>query len=635
MSIQIADLANEFGLKPGHVVTVLDDLEIAHDHSSFEVADEDLELIREALREVPRDAPLRVRGPLTPREAAALLGVQAGEVQKTLVSKLRTMATLTTQLKPEVAEKLFELFGSRLEWKEASEPKPAAPKPRPAPKQPAVQKRPPVVTIMGHVDHGKTSLLDKIRKSNVVDTEHGGITQHIGAYQVELPEGKITFIDTPGHEAFTAMRARGAMVTDIAVLVVAADDSVMPQTREAISHAKNAKVPIIVAINKIDLPGVNPDRILTDLTQEGLVPEAFGGDTIVCKVSAHTGEGIANLLEMILLQAEMLQLTADPKGPLEAYVVEARRDKGRGPVATVLVKNGTLRKGQSLLIGTAYGRIRNMLDYRGRPIDEAGPSVPAEVMGLNEVPDAGQKVEVFEREADAREEAERRIEASKSPTHAGRGLTLKGLREKLNQGELKELNLIVRADVQGTVEAVCGQLERIKNDEVQVRIIHRGVGNVTRSDVDLADTATAICVGFNVSAESDARNQAKQRGVEIRTYRIIYELKEDIEKAIQGMLEPKFEEQRLGAVEIRMVFDLSRYGKVAGCYVTEGKVVRGCQVRVRRGSEVVYEGRVASLRHLKDDVREMTAGFECGIQFDGWTGFQEGDVIEAFERVQV
>jgi translation initiation factor IF-2 len=304
-------------------------------------------------------------------------------------------------------------------------------------------------------------------------------------------------------------------------------------------------------------------------------------------------------------------------------------------VATLLVKNGTLKKGQSLLIGTAYGRIRNMLDYRGKPIDEAGPSVPAEVMGLNEVPDAGQKVEVFEREADAREEAERRIEASKSPTHAGRGLTLKGLREKLNQGELKELNLIVRADVQGTVEAVCGQLERIKNDEVQVRIIHRGVGNITRSDVDLADTATAICVGFNVTAEADARNQAKQRGVEIRTYKIIYELKEDIEKAIQGMLEPKFEDQHLGTVEIRMVFDLSRYGKVAGCYVTEGKVVRGCQARVRRGNETVYEGRVASLRHLKDDVREMTAGFECGIQFDGGTAFQEGDVIEAFERVQV
>jgi len=635
MSIQIADLAKEFGLRPGHVATVLDDLGIAHDHASFEADDDALELIREALAEVSPDSPITAKGAVTPREAAALLGVGAADVQRTLVQKLKTMATLTTQLKPEVAQKLFEQFGAKLQFADAAAAKPVAPKPKPAPKQPAARKRPPVVTIMGHVDHGKTSLLDKIRKSNVVDTEHGGITQHIGAYQVELPEGVITFLDTPGHEAFTAMRARGAMVTDIAVLVVAADDGVMPQTIEAINHAKSAKVPIIVAVNKIDVPGANPDRVMSELTQHGLVPEAFGGDTIVCKVSALTGEGIPNLLEMILLQAEMLQLTADPKGPVEAYVVEARLDKGRGPVATILVKNGTLKKGQSLLIDTAYGRIRSKLDYRGKQIDEAGPSVPAEVTGLNQVPEAGQKVEVFEKEAEARTEAERRIESRKSPTHQGRGLTLKGLREKLSQGEIKELNLVVRADVQGSVEAVCGVLQKIKNEEAQVRIIHRGVGNVTRNDVDLAYTADAICLGFNVGVESDARSQAKQRGVEIRTYKIIYELAEDIEKAIKGMLEPKFEEQHLGTVEIRMVFDLSRYGKVAGCYVTEGKVVRGCQVRVRRNKEVVYEGKIASLKHLKDDVREMAAGFECGIQFEGWTGFEVGDVIEAFEMVQV
>jgi len=637
MTISIAELAKEFGLKSGQVVHILLDLGVENDHLSFEADEDTLELIKEALEDIRGSKEIVLPPNRTPRDIAAALDLPQQEVQKTLMMKLRVMATLTTALKPEVAEKLVENFGYKLVWADAPVSKPAPKEAKAKKKHEGDQTRPPVVTIMGHVDHGKTSLLDYIRKANVVATEHGGITQHIGAYQVELKEGVITFLDTPGHAAFTAMRARGAQVTDIAILVVAADDGIMPQTVEAINHSKNAGVPIIVAVNKIDKPGANPERVTMQLTEYELIPEAYGGQTIVCPVSAITGEGVPHLLEMILLQAEMLQLRSDPKGKFEGVVIEAKLDRGRGPVATILVQEGTLHVGDALIVGTAYGKIKAMLNYKGEAIKEAGPSVPVEVLGLSDVPQAGDTVRVAKNEKKAREIAEERAERerAKSLEAPSRGMTLSELRAKLSEGTTKDLNLVVKADVQGSVEAVRGLLEKLENDEVTVKVIHSGVGTITENDILLASAADAICVGFNVRPEAGAKKEAERRRIEIRTYTIIYELIEDIEAAVKGMLEPKFQEEYQGTVEIRQVFNLTRYGLVAGSHVTDGKITRNSLVRVKRGPEVVYEGKVASLKHLKDDVREMAAGFDCGIQFEGWNDFKAGDIIEAYEMVQI
>ncbi|HZH98391.1 MAG TPA: translation initiation factor IF-2, partial [Fimbriimonadaceae bacterium] len=411
----------------------------------------------------------------------------------------------------------------------------------------------------------------------------------------------------------------------------------MPQTIEAINHIKAANVPMIVAVNKIDKPGANPDRILTQLTEHEVIPEAFGGQVITANVSALTGEGVPHLLEMILLQAEVLQLRADPKGKLEGVVIEAKLEKGRGPVGTILVQEGTLKTGDAIVVGNTYGRIKAMTDYRGQRMDAAGPSTPAEILGLSEVPLAGDAVEFAPDERAAREIADQRLsdQRTKEFVTPSRGLTLSELRAKLTEGETKDLNLVVKADVQGSVEAVRGLLEKIENEEVTVKIIHSGVGSITESDILLASAAGAICVGFNVRPEGGARKEAERRKIEIRTYTIIYELIEDIEAAVKGMLEPKFQEEYQGTVEIRMVFNLSRYGLVAGSHCTDGKITRHSQVRVRRDKEVVYEGKVGSLKHVKEDVREITQGFDCGIQFDGWTGFKAGDVVEAFELVQI
>jgi translation initiation factor IF-2 len=494
-----------------------------------------------------------------------------------------------------------------------------------------------VVTILGHVDHGKTSLLDYIRKANVVSKEFGGITQHIGAYQVLLPQGTITFLDTPGHAAFTAMRARGAQVTDIAILVVAADDGIMPQTVEAISHAKNAKVPIIVAVNKIDKPAANVDKVVMQLPQHELVPEAYGGDVIICPVSAHTGEGIPELLEMILLQADILELKADPKAPLEGVVVEAKLEKGRGPVATVLVEQGTLKVGDVVISGNTYGKIKAMTDYAGQKVVAAGPSMPVEVLGLNDVPGAGDTVIIASSEREARDTTEARVseERQKALFAPKKRVTFRQLRDKLNEGESKDLNLIIKADVQGSVEAVRGLIEKIDIEEINVRILLAGVGSITESDVLLASASDGICVGFNVKPETKAKSEAERQKVEIRTYTIIYELIEDIEKAVKGMLEPKFEEEYQATVEIRAVFKLTKSGKVAGSHVTDGKITRNSKVRVKRGNDIVFEGNLDSLKNVKQDVREMFAGQDCGIKFDGWEDFAEGDVIEAYELVQV
>jgi translation initiation factor IF-2 len=635
MTINIAELAREYELVPGTLYGVLNELGIEHDGSTFSSDEESEELLRESLAERLGSKEIYLKPGPTPRDLAAAMGVGQAEIQKALLQKLKTMATLTTALKQDVAEKLAEHFGYKLHISEPSAPKPATPKAATA--KGGAQHRPPVVTIMGHVDHGKTSLLDYIRKSNVAAKEHGGITQHIGAYQVELPEGRITFLDTPGHAAFTNMRARGAQITDIAVLVVAADDGLMPQTIEAIQHAKTAKVPIIVAVNKIDKPEARPDRVLQQLPEHSIIPEAYGGDTITCNVSAVTGEGIPQLLEMILLQAEVMDLKADPRAPLRAVVIEAKLEKGRGPVATLLIQDGTIHTSDALVVGHTFGRIKAMTDYRGERLNEAGPSTPVEILGLSDVPAAGDKVEAKADERAARQVAEERVSRQRQDTifTKARGITLKDLRDMINHDDLKELNLIVKADVHGSVEAVKGMLEKVRNDEVETKIILSGVGSITESDVLLASASNAIVVGFNVKPEPGAKREAERRKVEIRTYTIIYELIEDIEAAVKGMLEPKFEESYLGTVEIRVRFQFSKKGIIAGCYVTDGKVTRNALCRIKRGREQVYAGKISTLRHLKDDVREVTLGMECGLTFNDWTDFQEGDIVEAYEMIQI
>jgi translation initiation factor IF-2 len=634
---EIADLAKQWDIVPGQLQGVLADLGLETDGVTFEADEETLLLIEEAAASYKGSKELPLLPNRTPRDIAQALGLPQPQIQKDLMTKLKVMATLTTTLKPDVAEKVVELQGYTVKWIEAAAPKPkAAAAPAKAKSTSGAQPRPPVVTILGHVDHGKTSLLDFIRKASVAAGEAGGITQHIGAYQVSLPEGTITFLDTPGHAAFTAMRARGAQVTDIAILVVAADDGIMPQTIEAISHVKNADVPMIVAVNKIDKPDANPDRVLTQLPEHGVIPESYGGQVITCPVSAITGEGIPHLLEMILLQAEVMQLTADPKADCEGVVVEAKLEKGRGPVATVLVQQGTLQIGDAAVVGSTWGRIKAMTDYRGERMKSAGPSTPVEILGLNEVPMAGDKLEVFPDERLARTTAEQRAEADRINSLAGdrKRNTLVDLRRSILEGERKGLNLVVKADVQGSVEAVRGMLEKIENDEVETKVIHSGVGTINENDILLASTADAIVVGFNVRPEPGAKAAAERSKVEIRTYSIIYELIEDIELAIKGMLAPRFAEEYLGTVEVRVVFNLSSKGKVAGSHVVDGKIVRGCSCRVKRGNEIVWEGKIASLKNVKQDAKEMIAGQDCGIQFEGWTDFEEGDVIEAFEMVQ-
>ncbi len=638
MTNNIAELAQEFELKPGQVFGVLDEFGIEHDGSTFEADPDTLELVRDALTEHLGSKEIVLRPNPTPRDIAAALGVSQSDVQKALLTKLKVMATLTTSLKADVAEKLAQLFDSTVRWADAPKPKmgPTAAV-NGAARKSGAQPRPPVVTIMGHVDHGKTSLLDYIRKTNVASREHGGITQHIGAYQVELPEGKITFLDTPGHAAFTNMRARGAQVTDIAILVVAADDGVMPQTIEAIQHIQSAEVPMIVAVNKIDKAGANPERVLTQLPEYNVIPEAFGGQVITAPVSAVTGEGVPHLLEMVLLQAEVMDLRADAKAKLEGVVIEAKLEKGRGPVATVLIQNGTLRIGDSIVAGQTYGKIKAMTDYRGEKLTEAGPSTPAEILGLSEVPQAGDRIEIQSDERSAREVAQSRVDDERARTIVvkARGITLRDYRNLIQEEGLKELPLIIKADVQGSVEAVKGMLEKVRNDEVETKIMSSGVGSITESDVLLASASNAIVVGFNVKPEPGAKHEAERHKVEIRTYTIIYELIEDIEAAAKGMLEPKFEEQYLGTAEVRQRLQFSKKGVIAGCYITDGKVTRNAMVRVSRGKEVIHEGRVATLRHFKDDVREVTLGMECGVTFEGWEEFAQGDTFEAYEMVQV
>ena len=499
-----------------------------------------------------------------------------------------------------------------------------------------LQPRSPVVVVMGHVDHGKTSLLDRIRHANVTATEAGGITQHIGAYRVSVSGREITFLDTPGHEAFTAMRLRGAMVTDIAILVVAADDGIMPQTIEAINHAKAAGVSIIVAINKMDKEAANPDKIMQQLTEHELVPEEWGGDVICVPVSAKTGMGIDDLLENVLLTADVLELKANPNRLAKGSIIEARLDKGRGPVATVLVQNGTLNSGDVIIAGTAVGRVRTMVDDKGRNVTKAGPSVPVEITGLTEVPSAGDVFNAVADERLARELVEQRKQEAKEEVFKQyQKVTLDNLFNQISEGEMKELPIIVKADVQGSVEAVKQSLEKISNEEVKVKVIHGGVGAISESDVMLANASNAIIVGFNVRPDPVAKENAERDGVDIRTYRVIYEAIEEIEDAMKGMLAPKFVETDTARVEVRQVYKISGVGSVAGCYVVNGKISRNDLVRVVRDGIVISEDKMSSLKRFKDNVREVAAGFECGITLEKFNDFKEGDIFEAYQMTEV
>ena len=499
-----------------------------------------------------------------------------------------------------------------------------------------LQPRPPVVVVMGHVDHGKTSLLDAIRHAHVTEGEAGGITQHIGAYQVQLDDRLITFLDTPGHAAFTSMRARGAQVTDVAILVVAADDGVMPQTVEAINHAKAAGVPIIVAVNKIDKEGANPDRVLQQLTEYELVPEEWGGDTIVCNISAKQKIGIENLLEMVLLTADIQELKANPDRRAKGTVIEAKLDRGRGPVATILIQNGTLHTGDIVIAGKTVGRVRAMTDDRGRKLDSAGPSMPVEIIGLSEVPDAGDLFYAVEDERMARELAEqRKTEEKDEKAKMQEKITLENLFSHIKEGEVKDFNIIVKADVQGSAEAVTASLRKLSNEEVRVQVIHSGVGGINESDVMLAAASGAIIVGFNVRPEPAAADSAARQDVEIRTYRIIYDCLEEIESAMKGMLAPKFQEVVIGHAEVRQTFKVSGVGTIAGCYVTDGKVQRAAQVRIVRDNIVIHEGVLSTLRRFKDDAKEVSSGYECGMSFEKYNDIKEGDVIEAFVMEEI
>jgi translation initiation factor IF-2 len=571
---------------------------------------------------------------ITVGELAHRMSVKAAEVIKALM-KLGTMATINQVLDQETAIILVEEMGHKAKAAKLDDPEAYLTETEDH-SAAELKPRPPVVTVMGHVDHGKTSLLDYIRRTKVAAGEAGGITQHIGAYHVETPRGVVTFLDTPGHEAFTAMRARGAQATDIVILVVAADDGVMPQTVEAINHAKAAEVPLVVALNKIDKHEANPDKVKQELLTHGVVPEEYGGESPVVPVSARTGDGVDSLLEQVLLQAEVLELKAATDSPAKGVVIEARLDKGRGPVATLLVQSGTLKRGDIVITGAVYGRVRAMLDENGKPVQEAGPSIPVEVQGLSEVPNAGEEMMVIADERKAREIANFRQGKFRDVKFAKQHATkLENMFGQMAEGEKKVLTLVIKSDVQGSQEALVHALTRLATEEVKVTVVHAGVGAITESDVNLAMAARAVIIGFNARADATARKLIESAGIQVRYYNIIYDAVEDIKAALSGMLAPERKEQVLGLVEVRQVFKISKIGTVAGCYVQEGLVKRSAQVRVLRDNVVIHTGEIDSLKRFKDDVREVKAGFECGMSLKNFSDLKEKDQFEVFETVEV
>jgi translation initiation factor IF-2 len=573
---------------------------------------------------------IRVPESVTVGELAEKMRRKSGEVIKALV-ELGVMATVNELLDPTAAKLVADKFNVDVEIRSVEGDVVDEEDVDPA----QLALRPPVVTVMGHVDHGKTSLLDAIRKSKVAEKEFGGITQHIGAYQVTTSHGKVTFLDTPGHEAFTAMRARGAQATDIVILVVAADDGVMPQTQEAINHARAANVPIIVAVNKIDKPEADADRVKRELSNLNLVPEEWGGQTIFVPTSAKRGTGIDQLLEMTALQSEILELKANSARAAKGVIIESRLDRGRGPVATALIQNGTLKEGDAVVVGSYSGRVRALLDPSGKKVKIAGPSDPVEIQGLSGVPAAGDVLVAVSDERKARQIATMRLEREKAKGKTATRITLEGLQKQIQTGEVKELRLILKADVQGSVEALAESLERLSTDEVKLKVIHNSVGMITESDVMLASASNALVLGFNVKAEPKASQQAQANGVDIRSYNVIYEAINDLKAALAGMLAPEIRETALGKAQVRQIFVISKLGPICGSYVSEGKIVRNAKVRVRRGDEVVAQGTVGSLKRFKDDVREVLAGLECGIGVDGASGVQPGDILEVYTSEEV
>ncbi|MCL0032351.1 translation initiation factor IF-2 [Peptococcaceae bacterium] len=578
--------------------------------------------------------PIVIEETITVQKLAEKLRVTAADVIKSLM-ELGVMATINQEIDSDTAILVADKFGYEVHVKEEEDIEEIImAEPEDDPKD--LKPRPPVVAIMGHVDHGKTSLLDAIRKTNVTEKEAGGITQHIGAYQVEVDGKKITFLDTPGHAAFTSMRARGAQVTDIAVLVVAADDGVMPQTVEAINHIKAAGVHMIIAVNKIDKPDANPNKVYQDLANLGLVVEKWGGDIVSVEVSAKKRIGLDELLEMILLVAEIAELKANPDRPARAVVIEAKLDKGRGPVTTVLVKNGTLKQGDIVIAGCAYGRVRAMIDHKGRRIKEAPPSTPVEILGLNDVPNASDILVVVEDEKTAKAVVEKRLEKKrKLELNANKKISLDDLFEQIQEGKVKELPIIVKADVQGSVEALTQALVGLSNDEVKINVVHGGVGAITETDIMLASASNAIVLGFNVRPDVNAKKAAKTEKVDLRLYRVIYEAIDDIKKAMSGLLEPEYQEVVIGRVEVRKTFKASKIGTIAGSYVVDGKVTRDAKVRVIRDGIVIHEGEIDTLKRFKDDVKEVVQGYECGITIKNFNDIKEGDEMEIYAEEAV
>jgi len=576
--------------------------------------------------------PLEVDVPITVKDLAEKLSMRTSDLIKFLMLKLKLLANINQSLSHEIVAEVLKAYGYELILPEKLEE--VVRKVKKAGKGEQWKGRSPIVTFMGHVDHGKTSLLDMIRRTKVAESEHGGITQHIGAYEVKLPKGRITFLDTPGHEAFTAMRARGANATDIVVLVVAADDGIMPQTIEAYDHAKAAGVPVVVAMNKIDKPQANVDRLKKQLGSIGLLPEDWGGKTIAVGVSAKTGEGIDHLLEMILLEAEMLELKASYDVEASGVVIEAKMSKGRGPVATILIQQGVLREGDFVIAGYQSGRVRAMFNDLRQPIEEGLPSQPVEVTGLSGVPEAGDHFYVVRDEKKAREIVEQKQEELRrqrlEPLHKNH-LRLEDLHKEIKAGVIKQLNIILKADVQGSLEAIEDSLNKIGSSEVQISVMHKGVGSINSSDVILADASNAIIIGFHVEADDQAKELAQKEDIDIRTYRVIYEIFNDMKAALEGMLAPKIKKNFIGRAEVRKVFHLTKYGIVAGSFVKKGKITRSAQAAVVRNGEVIHEGKISAVKRFKDDVREVVEGFECGISLVGFEDIKEGDFIDAFE----
>lgn len=636
--IKVFQLAKNLGITTNDLIAVLKDLDIPVTGGSDDLDSATADTVREMLAQdkslIDQAKTVEIPQSLSVREFAEAMGLAPADIQKRLV-EMGILASVNQQIGSDVAAKVAEKWGYtvKVTAQKQREVKPAKLQAKPKSKSAAkLVPRPPVITVMGHVDHGKTTLLDAIRRTNVTQQEFGGITQHIGAYQVDWKGKKITFLDTPGHEAFTAMRARGASVTDIAVLVVAADDSVMPQTIEAIDHARAAEVPIIVAINKIDKDGANVERTLQQLAEQNLVAEEWGGDTITVKLSAKKGEGIDELLEMILLVAEMADLHAEASASkVMGSVIEAKVDRGKGPVSTVLIQKGTLKIGAPVVAGEAYGKVKAMFDDKGERINKAGPATPVELVGLSSTPQAGDLLESAKDERSARSIAEKRAQESRDERMATTTkITLEDLYQQIQEGTVRKLGVVLKADVQGSEEVVRQSLVGIEHDEVRVDIIHSSVGNINESDVLLASASNAIVIGFNVKVDAQTQKVAEANHVEVRTYNVIYELTKEVRAALSGLLEPTIEEEKLGEAEVRATFRIPGVGVIAGCMVTSGRVVRNEMVRVWRDGKLVHEGKLDTLKHLKDEAREMAQGFECGIHSSGFQDYQEGDIIECY-----